>query len=460
MSQRAERAGFGATDGAALVVTTVVGAGIFTVPAYVASLAGGARATLGLWVAGGLLALIGALCYAELGARVPRGGAEYAYLRAAFGEPFAFLSGWTSFIAGFSGAIAAAAVGFAVYLGGLIPTIAQFALASVRVGPITLSVNGTTVTAVALIALFTGVAVSGIRTSRAATNALAVLIVVGILVIVATGFRGNDAAAAPAPPVTASAWSALVPIFFTYSGWNAAAYVAGEFRDPARAIPRALIGGTLAVTVLYVAINAAMLRTLSPGGLAVAEAPVARTASIAMGATGQLTVTLLVLTALASSVCAMVITGPRIYAEMSRDRVLPAFFSRASRGAVPVASAIAQSLWSAMLVLTGTFAQLVTYTGFAIVVFSSAAVCALFVLRRRDGLPATYRAPGYPWLPAVFVLACVAITIASIRYAPGPSLAGVALILGGLPVRAALRQRPHDHGSPTIVARENVMAAP
>jgi APA family basic amino acid/polyamine antiporter len=441
MSRGGTKAGFGALDGAALVVTTVVGAGIFTVPTYVASLAGGAAATLGLWIAGGLLALAGALSYAELGARLPRGGAEYAYLRAAFGEPLAFLSGWTSFIAGFSGAIAAAAVGFAAYLAGLVPAISHFTVGTLRVGPLTVALTGTTITALTLIAVFTLVSVSGVRASRAATNALAVFIVVGILAIVAAGFMGDVARSARAPTVAASPWSALVPIFFTYSGWNAAAYVAGEFRDPARAIPRALVGGTLAVTLLYVAMNAAMLRALSPAGLAAAEAPVASAAAIAMGATGQLAVTLLVLTALASSVCAMVITGPRIYSEMSRDGVLPRLFGKSGRRDVPVASAIAQSLWSTLLVLTGTFAQIVTYTGFSIVVFSGAAVCALFVLRRRSGAPTGYKVPGYPWVPGLFVVSCVAITIASIRYAPGPSLVGVGLILAGLPVRRLLRPR-------------------
>jgi APA family basic amino acid/polyamine antiporter len=428
-------------DGAALVVTTVVGAGIFTVPTYVASLAGNSVVTLGLWIAGGLLALAGALSYAELGARLPRGGAEYAYLRAAFGEPLAFLSGWTSFVAGFSGAIAAAAVGFAVYLAGAVPSIARISVGTLHVGPIVLTLNGTTVTAVALIALFTVVSISGVRASRTATNALALVIIAGVFIVGAAGVLGRVAPVSPAPMAAGSAWSALVPIFFTYSGWNAAAYVAGEFRDPARAIPRALIGGTVVVTLLYVAINAALLRSLGPSGLAAADAPVASVARLAFGSPGQIAVTLLVLAAMASSVCAMVITGPRIYSEMARDAVLPRFFGgSASRGA-PVGSAVAQSVWSALLVLTGTFGQIVTYTGFAVVLFSGAAVCALFVLRRRTGRPAGYGVPGYPWVPGAFVASCAAITIASIRYAPAPSLVGVALIAAGLPLLMIVRRR-------------------
>jgi APA family basic amino acid/polyamine antiporter len=456
--QASGKAAFGALDGAALVVTTVVGAGIFTVPAYVASLAGSSALTLALWVAGGLLALAGALCYAELGARLPRGGAEYAYLRAAFGEPLAFLSGWTSFVAGFSGAIAAAAAGFAAYLAGIVPSVAQFTVGTLRIGPMTVSLTGTTLTAITLITGFTVVSSAGVQTSRRATNALAVLLVAGIVVMIVAGFTvdGSQSAAAPA---SSSPWSALVPIFFTYSGWNAAAYVAGEFRNPSTTIPRALVGGTLAVALLYVALNAALLRTLSPGGLASAEAPVSIAAGIAVGAWGQSIVTLLVLAALASSVCAMVITGPRVYTEMSRDGVLPRCFRAKGDRDVSAAAIVAQSVWSALLVLTGTFGQIVTYTGFAIVVFSGAAVCALFILRRRGGAPTDYRVPWYPWLPALFVVCCVAMTIASIRYAPGPSLVGLALILLGLPLRMLLRQRDRKSRGTAIIPPEKVMAA-
>jgi len=436
---------FGALDGAALVVSTVVGAGIFTVPAYVASLAGGPALTLALWAAGGLLAMAGALSYAELAARRPRGGAEYVYLREAFGETVGFLSGWTSFVAGFSGAIAAAAVGFAVYLAGAVPALAKLSSATFALGPVTVALSGNTVVALALIATFTAISIAGVRASRLATNGLALLIIVGIAAIVVASLVGGAAPVTRAAAPGVSALSALVPIFFTFSGWNAAAYVAGEFRDPTHAIPRALIGGTLTVTLLYLALNGALLWTLSLAGLAASATPVASAAAVALGRAGSAWVTMLVLVALASSVCAMVITGPRIYVEMARDRAFPAFFATSQhKERVPVAAAIAQSGWSALLVLTGTFEQIVTYTGFAIVVFSGAAVCALFVLRRRLGAPSTYRVPGYPWVPLVFVVCCAGIAISSIRFAPGPSLVGLALILAGLPVRLIVRHRVAD----------------
>ena len=147
------------------------------------------------------------------------------------------------------------------------------------------------------------------------------------------------------------------------------------------------------------------------------------------------------------SVCAMVITGPRIYMEMSRDGVLPRFFGRVGGRGVPVAAALAQSSWSAILVMSGTFEQIITYTGFAIVVFSGLAVVSLFVLRRRLGVPRTFRVPGYPVLPALFVGCVALIAVASFRYAPGPSLAGLALIGAGIPLsRMLTRLLPHRPG--------------
>ena len=409
--------GFGVFDGAALVIASVVGAGIFTVPAYVATLGGSRGVILALWVGGGLMALAGALSYAELASRLPRGGAEYVYLREAFGPTAGFLSGWTSFIAGFSGAIAAAAVGFAYNLTQVLP--------AARVVP-------TSAIAVALIVFFTLVTVMGIRASRWATNALTVVIVAGIVTIAGSGFAGKVAVPTPVVPVSAAALSALVPIFFTYSGWNAAAYVAGEFRDPARTVPRALIVGTVAVTLLYVALNAGMLHALSVRDIAGTAAPVGLTAAVALGTNGGMIVGVLVLVALASSVCALIITGPRIYKEMAADGALPAFLGRSrGRGGAPVAAVLAQSAWSSVLVLTGTFAQIVTYTGFAIMIFSGAAVIALFVLRRRHGPPRTYRVPWYPVVPLAFVVTAAVIAVASFRYAPGPSVAGVALIAVG-----------------------------
>ena len=410
---------FAARDGAALVVTTVVGAGIFTVPAFVAGLAGNGSVVLLLWGLGGVIAMMGALCYAELAARHPRGGAEYAYITEAFGPTAGFLSGWTSLVAGVAGAIAAAAVGFAAYLARLVPALEGRA----------------TLVALALIATFTVVSIGGVRTSRWAANALALLIVAGVVTLTIAGLLGRAPVTASTGGATLGAASALVPIFFTYSGWNAAAYVAGEFRNPQRDVPRALISGTLIVTVLYMALNASLLRSISVEGVSRSPAPVTDAALAVLGVPGEIAVGLLVLVALASSVCAMMITGPRIYTEMARDGVLPPSLGRRNARGVPAVAVVAQSVWCSVLVLSGTFEQIVSYTGFAIVVFSGLAVAALFVLRGRHGTPRTYRVPWYPLLPALFLTLTTVMALAAFRFAPGPSLAGVAIIGAGLIVR-------------------------
>lgn len=381
------------------------------------------------------MAMAGALCYAELAARWPRGGAEYVYLREAFGETAGFLSGWTSFIAGFSGAIAAAAVGFAAHLADALPNGMLSSDWRVNIGPLTAAVSIRSLVALGLIGVCTGISIGGVRMGRIATNALTLCIVGGILLLACAGmFRPAGLASPAAGVVTLNAASALVPIFFTYSGWNAAAYVAAEYRDPSRDVPRALIGGTLVVTLLYVGINYVMLDVVAISGIASSYAPLAAMGRALLGSTGSTVVTVLALTALASSVCAMAITGPRIYVEMAADGALPGAFA-AKGSAPPPTAVIAQSMWSGVLVLTGTFEQIVIYTGFAIVLFSGGAVCALFVLRHRHGRPRTFAVPGYPIVPLAFIACAFLISAASFRYQPVPSLLGVALIAAVIPFR-------------------------
>jgi len=442
------RGKLGTLDGTALVVSTVIGAGIFTVPSVIASLTGSASGFIAVWIAGGVLAIAGALSYAELASRFPDAGGEYVYLREAFGPVAGFLSGWTSFIAGFSGAIAASAVGFARYLTPMWPSVGGPPLARMGAGPLSVTISPTTLIAVGLILAFTAVAVAGLESSRRTNNALAVLLVLGIVgFVVAGGVR------LPATtPVTATSrvtaggimgvTAALVPVMFTYSGWNAAAYVANEFDAPRRTVPRALALGAAVVTVLYVALNVTYLSALSVGGIAGTPTPGEGAAAVILGEARRNWLTPIVLAALASSVCAMVITGPRIYLQMARDGAMPrAFAAVRARDGFPVTSIILQSVWSCVLVLTGTFEAIVTYTGFAVVLFAGAAVVSVFVFRRRDAQPWNgYRVWGFPVVPALFVLASVLMLQATIAREPLPSLAGLALMAAGLPLYARWRR--------------------
>jgi APA family basic amino acid/polyamine antiporter len=363
------------------------------------------------------------------------------YLREAFGSRAAFLSGWTSFIAGFSGAIAASAVGFAIYTARIVPWFSGAAFQ----GPFGISVQRTTLLALVTIVVFTAVAARGLSLARVATNVLAVAVIAGMVAMMIGGVSLD----APEPAVMSGTASfvgvlaALVPVMFTYSGWNAAAYVTPSFVDPEKTLPRALIAGTLIVIVLYVGINAAYLRALSAPGLIATEAAGEATAALVLGDTGRVLMTLLIMAALADSVCAMVVTGPQIYLQMARDHAMPAFFARVrERDGLPLGSLIAQSAWSCVLVMTGTFDAIITYTGVAVVLFGGAAVASIFVFRKRFGSAgAGFRVWGYPVVPAAFVAMTVVMLVATVMRQPGPSLAGLALVAAGVPLHSYLAFR-------------------
>jgi APA family basic amino acid/polyamine antiporter len=443
--------GLGTLDGAAIVVANVVGTGIFLTPALVAERVPHGGLFLGLWLVGGALALVGALSYAELAAMRPESGGEYVYIREAFGPLAGFLSGWTSLVAGFSGAVAAAAVGFALYLDRLIPGVG-----STRVllelglpGGLALTLTPRTLTAVGLVGLFTLVHLRGLGPGRLAQQLLGWLTVATIAALVVLGFvagagdgpAGEGARAAAEAGASAAsvdpggAVVALVLVMFTYSGWNAAAYVAGEIREPGRTVPRALLLGTAAVTLLYLGLNLLYVEVLGLDGMAAAEATGDRVVEALWGSGATRFFTPLILLALAGSVSAMVMTGPRVYYAMARDGCLPDAFARIPESGVPVFSIAVQSVWSVALVLTGGFEALLTYTGFAVVLFAGLAVAALFVLRRREPeAERPFRVPGYPVLPALFVVASLVMVVQSVLRAPGPSLAGLGVILAGVPV--------------------------
>ncbi len=441
-------------DALALVISNVVGVGIFTTPGIVAEVVPHPAWILGLWGIGGLISLAGALAYAELAVLRPKAGGEYVYLREAFGPLWAFLTGWTSFVAGFSGAIAAGAIGLAAYLGYLVPWAAErhpfFALS---LGGMRLALSPQSMVALLVILLLSWIHRRGLEPGRWFQNILTGLKVLALLGLVAMGFASARGSAeylrAAAPPVSfTQGLGALIPILFAYSGWNAAVYMAEEVREPQRTLPRALIGGTLAVTGLYLLLVALYLwvrpvpewaGTIHTGSLIAQEL---------LGAWGAHVFTVLVLLALLGCVSAMIVTGPRIYYAMARDGL---FWPHAARlhpkYRTPSVAIWSQAIWSGLLVLSGTFEQLLTYTGFAVVLFSAIAVVALFVLRRaRPDEARSFRAWGYPVVPALFVGASLAIVVNTFRESPGPSGLGLLLIASGIPLYAFFVKRTSRSG--------------
>ena len=440
----------GPLDAAAIIVANVIGGGILFTPPQVAAAAPNAGWFLGAWVAGGALALAGAMAYAELAALRPRAGGEYVYLREAFGPLAAFLTGWTSFVAGFTGAIAASAIVLTFYLERFVPGAANstpFFVVPLPYVPLTFSRQ--TLVALSAIALMAWVHLRGVGPGRIMGNVLAALKVSALLMFIALGFSigsGSSAnLAASSGPVVASTWLlALIPVMFTYSGWNAAGYIAEEIRDPGRNVPRAFALGTAAVIFVYLGINILYLYVLPVGELAGVKGSVLDViADRLLGARAGDIMGVVSIISLAASISAMTFAGPRVYYAMARDGL---FFDAAAKihptYRTPAAAIIAQSIWAALLVLSGSADALTNYTGFAIVLFAGVAVLSLFVLRQRDpGAPRPFRAIGYPVAPAIFVVACLLIVVNAVYSRPQPTLAGLAVMAAGIPLYVWLTRR-------------------
>ena len=431
----------GPWDAAAIVVSNVIGVGIFITPSFIATLLPNSAAILGVWALGGALALFGALAYAELAARQPEAGGEYIYLREAFGGLAAFLTGWTSFVAGFSGAIAAGGVGVAAYLDRLIPGVGNAApIFSQHVGPLSITLSIRAVVAIAVIMALALIQMRGLALGRVLQNSLTTLKVGALLVFVAVGLivtgTGGHSAFPSDTPVHVTSWLlALVPVMFSYSGWNAAVYVAEEIKEPVRNVPRALLIGTAATVALYLALNALYLRVVPEaqfaGGIAVGEVAAERLFGSAAGVLFAVVAVVILL----SSLSAMTTAGPRVYFAMARDGAfVPAAAKVHPRFRTPAVAIIAQAVWSSLLVLSGTFDQLLTYTGFGVILFSALAVLSLFFVRRTANEAALFRAWGYPWAPAIFSLVGFAIVVNTIIRDRVPALAGLAVMAAGIPV--------------------------
>jgi APA family basic amino acid/polyamine antiporter len=406
----------GPFDAAAIILSNVIGGGIFFVPILVAGLVPHAIGMLGVWVLGGVLAFAGAMAYAELAALRPKSGGEYVYLREAFGPLAAFLTGWTSFVAGFSGAIAASALFLADAIGRFFPAAAdRTPIFSVPIPFLPLVLTNQTLVALAAIAALSFVHMRGLGPGRIVHNFLAGLKVSGILIFLALGLSlgtGDWSNLASSHEVTApgTGWLlALIPVMFSFSGWNAAAYVAEEIKDPGRNVPIALGLGTAAVVAIYVALNVLYLYAMPLADLAVVgDGRLTDTvAERLFGFVAGNVIAIFTIVSVAASISAMVLAGPRVYYAMARDGAfLPSVAQVHPRYRTPARAIWAQAGWSAVLVLSSTLSGLVNYTGFAIVLFSGIAVAALFVLRRREpNAERPFNAWGYPFAPGLFVAA-------------------------------------------------------
>ncbi len=421
-----------------IVVANMIGAGIFTTSGLLLRDLGDPLVMLGLWAFGGLIALCGALAYGELGAAIPRAGGEYAFLSELYHPLLGFLSGWASFFVGFSAPIAASAIGFSEYFMRAFP---GFPGAD---GPLTRKAL-----ACLVILLFTAVHARGIEFGSRVQNVLTVAKVVLIAGLITAGLASGHGQWSHFMQGGGfkldfgglkSAGLALMWIMFAYSGWNASAYIGSEIRNPARNLPRSLILGTGIVLLLYAGLNVLFLYAIPPSEMSGVISVGGLAAGKLFGSSFETVLSLLISFALFSSLSAFIILGPRVYYSMARDGY---FFKSVAKvhpvlGA-PTRSIALQGLIAMVIVVSGSFDQILTYMGFSLGIFPLFAVLGVFKLRK-SGMSVT-RMPGYPVAPAVYLLAGTAILVLGFLRSPGPSGVAILTLAAGVPAFYFFRKK-------------------
>ncbi len=425
-----------------LVVGGIIGAGIFLNPSIVAQRVGTGPATMAAWGLGAGIAVVGALVFAELGARAPKAGGGYVYLRDAFGAFPAFLYGWALFLMVSTGAIAAVAMTFSNYFTTVIGIPASW---------------GTPV-AVAAISVLTGVNIAGVTPGAITQNVATVLKLAAIAFLVGVAFAAPGIALQPTPitpqplsvPVGASAWllavgSALVPVLFAFGGWQQTNFVAEELRDARRDLPRALILGVLIVVACYLAVNLAYLRVLGVAALASSRAPAAETVGALLGDRGRAVIGAGIAISTFGFLNLVILVTPRVYQAMAADGVFFAGMARVHpRTRTPIAALVGQALWAIILLFSGSYGQLLDYVVFADWRFFAATGATLFVYRARQKRSAAHQAPptgyGHPVTTVLFLAAAGYVILGSVISNPGNATKGAVLLALGWPAFAWWRR--------------------
>jgi APA family basic amino acid/polyamine antiporter len=432
------------TNGTAIVVANMIGAGIFGITGFLAGDLGKPSLVLGIWLAGALVALAGCLCYAELAINLPRSGGEYVYLREAWGPAWGFLSGWISFFAGFAAPIAAAALLFSEYLAHFYPALSpRLPTGMLSTSSRWIHTGNGHLLAVGVVALFAVANILGVRFAAKIQNVLTGLKVgiLGAFLMLAFLVGKGSVSHFSSEAVRTSHHSlggqcavSLIFVMFAYSGWNAATYVAEEMKAPERTLPASLVAGTLIVAAFYLALNAAFIYAMPLEAMKGIERIGGATAEALFGGKGGDFFSAVMSVGLLSTVSAMVIVGPRVYYAMAQDGC---FFQGAARvhprWGTPVQAILWQSLATALMILTGTFESLLYYIGFALVLFAALAVAGMVRLRKR---PAWKRLAavswGYPLAPTVFIGASVWMLCYTMALRPKESFFGLLTMAAGM----------------------------
>ncbi|MGI9091636.1 MAG: APC family permease [Gemmatimonadaceae bacterium] len=448
----------GMTDLTLIAMGTVIGSGIFLVPGVVLRETGAQTGpALLVWAAAGVLSLLGALTYAEMGAMKPEAGGLYVYIRDAFGHLPAFLYGWTSFFVIASGSIATLAVAFSGYFGQILP-----------IGPI-----ASRLISVFVIAVIAAINVRGTRKSASVQNwttGIKVAALVALSVALIAFGRGSQAHAITwpvslMPSLMSGIGAAMIGVLWAYEGWQYVTFSAGETRDPQKTFPRAITLATAAMIVIYMLANLGYIAALGPVAAAQSDHIAADAAGALLGHAAGKVVGALILVSIFSAANGIMLTAPRMYFAMARDGV---FFQRLAiihpRFGTPAFAILAIALWAAVLAVSGTFEQLLTYVVFTGWIFYALGALSVFVYRRREpDAHRPFRVPGYPVTPVLFVASAAALVLNTIITQPVRAAAGLVAVLIGTPAFYAWRarsRRSQPPGIPPATEVENAPAAP
>jgi APA family basic amino acid/polyamine antiporter len=442
-----------------LVVANMIGTGIFTTSGFIIQELGSPGVMLLCWIVGGIFALSGALCYGELGAMFPLAGGEYVYLRESFGKLMAFLSGWISLIVGFSAPIAAATIAFATYFFRAFPNFLPMGTNAPLVNNSILIITPVTVLASFIIIIFSLVHSHSLWFGSRVQNVLTTFKLLLIVSFIAGGFflgKGSMPRLFDTSQ-TASIFSSqfavsLIFISFAYSGWNAAAYLGSEIKNPARNIPFSLLTGTFLVMILYFLLNVTYLSALSVSEMSGALEVGAKAAIALFGEKVSYFVAGAIAIGLLSVISAMILAGPRVYYAMARDGVfIKSLAKLREKHHTPAYAIVLQGFLAIVVAITASFDKLLIYIGFTLSLFAVLTVCGLIILRTRNHRRhSAYKTWGYPLTPIVFILGNLWIIFYSIKNKPLISGFGLGTIAMGALVYLFINRRAKSKQGVTI----------
>jgi APA family basic amino acid/polyamine antiporter len=431
-----------AKDGLMIVIGSVIGSGIFLVPGFIAVQLPSLGAVLGVWLCGAVLSVCGAFSLAEMGSMFPGAGGLYIYLRRAYGRGVAFLYGWGLLAMIQTGSIATLAAGFGLYLSRITG----------------LSASQQKAAEAGAVLLLTAVSLLGLRAAKRFQNVSTAVKIAGLILFGALLFwRGHTATLASSWNV-ATNWTnplpfgvALIAVLWAYEGWHVVSFTAGEFKDPGRGLPASLIGGTVVVGAIYVLLNLAYYAVLGSAQVRGTDSAAASATVAAFGSGATRFVSILIVVSILGAMNGMILTGPRVYYAMAREGdFLPAFGKLDRVFHAPSLAIVVQGVWAVALLQMGNFQQLLTHVIFTAWIFYGLAVGGVMILRRKfPNVARPFRTPGYPLTPVLFVLAAGAVVLSTFVSQPGNALAGIGLILLGVPVYFvfAFQQQPKGNFS-------------